>query len=214
LPNPGAKADSSRQLVLPLTEGYAGVALVVSRNAYVSVVAPSLPAGFEGIWAYEIAASIDAPFAGYTAELVGSVLDTDSGAALLVSNPLSSVSLSDPDEAARAHQQWMSAAPPFKVFAYARNDTRYNGVRRSYCGMSMLGPQPGLELQSTMIDRFPDGFPRAQYYMRGLDPGELYNVVLALDGNSTASGSNVIGGGGRVWAPLKLVTKSGKILRF
>jgi len=51
-------------------------------------------------------------------------------------------------------------------------------------------------------------YPKQQFYFQGLNRSSSYFGILAMTGNSTASGPGVVGGGGRVWQTMSFTTQS------
>ncbi|KAK3709611.1 hypothetical protein LTR37_010832 [Vermiconidia calcicola] len=213
--NPGPNADPSMQQAYPLDEGFAGTALQVSDDWYMSVHAPALPNNFSGDWNYELAVSIDDYF--YTVDFDLNepnlfLVDSDSAAALLVTD-----NLTQANPLQQSYKDWMSLTAPYIVFASNANDTRTLGISNSFCGLNknsqIVGKQddPGGEtnnVQMEMITRGLGNKPKQQFYVSGLNSSSEYRAVLALPGNSTNSGNGVVGGGGKVWQTVTYRTKA------
>ncbi|KAF1811065.1 hypothetical protein P152DRAFT_365041, partial [Eremomyces bilateralis CBS 781.70] len=199
---PGPDVTSEEQEVIALVEGFASVAIQADKNVYVGVSAPSLPDTFTGPWNYQIAASIDAPFFESQDNSFLGIVDTDTTSALLVTGNLTSTGADQ-----KLKDKWLSADTPFTIFTYAANTTQVDGVRNSFCGLD-LAKKDALEVTMGMTDRGEDDIPRQQFHVKGLQGGTTYHGLLAIEGNSTAFGPGVVGGGGRVWRPVKFSTKS------
>lgn len=211
--NPGPSADASSQDVRPLSEGFTRYSFTTTRDTYISVSAPSLPDQFVGVWNYELAVSIDdyyhAADLGYPDLFL---VDSDNAAALLVT-----ANLTQANSEQESYKQWMALTAPYGLFASNVNDTRTLGVRNSYCGLdtlSQLASDKGdLEgttshVQMSMITRGEGRKPKEQFYISALNASSQYLATLALEGNSTNSGDGVVGGGGKVWQPVKFATKT------
>ena len=64
-------------------------------------------------------------------------------------------------------------------------------------------------VQMGMVTRGLGNKPKQQFYATGLNSSSQYRAFLAMNGNSTASGNGVVGGGGKVWGPgIDFTTKS------
>jgi len=206
-PGPGStKAD---QQTVEVVGGYALAEVNASSDVYVGVAAPNT-SSFSGIWNYEVAASIDAPYHG--ADASGPNLhfvDGDNHAALLITNDTTQAAANS-----TVYQEWMSLKPPYGVFAQNQNDRAILGVQYSYCGLQnnarVVANLDNVQNQNvaTMTNRGLGGNPKEQFYITGLNASSTYWGFLAMEGNSTASGAGVVGGGGMVWAAINFTTKS------
>jgi len=215
--NPGPAGDASSQVSVPLQEGWANASVRASGDWYMSVHAPSLPSGFVGSWNYELAVSIDDYYHSADTETPFlSLVDTDSSSALLVTQNLTQVNATS--TSAELFKQWMALSPPpFVMFAANVNHTSTMGIMNSYCGWrnaaQISASQRDVEgtdtnVQMGMIIRGIDNMPKEQFYITRLNASSSYVGVLALDGNSTDSGSGVVGGGGKIWQPLSWKTQT------
>lgn len=205
--------SGNNQIVQPLQSGFANVSVQASGTWYVAVSAPALPDGFVGVWNYELALSIDDYY--HQADQMGSFLyliDADMDSALLVTDNLTQADPSD-----TVFQEWMSLTDPFIIYAANVNHTVTMGIESSYCGWkayaqiqaSQSDPEGKTTgVQMGMITRGLGNKPKEQFYLTGLNGSSEYTGVLAMAGNSTASGSGVVGGGGKVWAPVPWITKN------
>lgn len=205
-PGPGTTQD---QRTIDVQGGYALVTVDVDNDVYVGIAAPNTTA-FSGSWNYEIAASIDAPFHSVNENNPNLFfVDGDYHAALLITN--------DTTEApsnSTIYTDWMKLIPPYGVFAHSESDRSILGVQYSYCGLKnaadIVANLPGVQNQNVagMTNRGIGGKPKEQFYITALNKSSTYFGFLAMEGNSTASGDNVIGGGGKVWAAMNFTTKS------
>lgn len=217
--HPGPSASASDQQVLPLDEGFANLSLSASSAVYMAVHAPSLPTNFSGGWNYELAASIDGFYHAWNnVSQFLYLVDSDTSAALLVTDNLTQSNAGEED-----YEKWMNLTTvPFTMFAVNTNySAGIQGVRHSYCGLQsspnhILGdPQNDadaatLPVQMSMITRGLGNKPKEQFYVQGLNGSSTYYGILAMEGNSTSSGSGVVGGGGQVWNTMNFTTKSGQ----
>jgi calcium channel MID1 len=215
--NPGP-ASSGEQSIVPLDEGFAHINITASKDVYMAVHAPELPTDFTGIWNYELAVSIDDYYhrAQNTTPFLY-LIDTDTTAALMVTDNLTQADPQIDDAQKHEYQAWMNSTNPFMVFASNTNYTKDLGLNKSFCGLknnaqiqSKAGDPNGTisHIQMDMTSRGLGNKPKQQFYMSALNSSSGYVGRLAMDGNSTASGKGVIGGGGTVWPGMNWVTKS------
>jgi calcium channel MID1 len=211
--NAGPNGDSRSQREIVLDEGFARSSLRASGDWYMSVHAPSLPNNFNGVWNYELAVSIDGYYHAVETSTPNLFLvDTDSTAALLVTNNLTQA---NPNQT--SYKEWMSLTAPYVVFATNANDTRILGLSNSFCGLNKNSQVTGQQsdpsgtttnVQMEMITRGLGNKPKEQFYVHALNSSSRYFGTLALVGNSSASGAGVVGGGGKVWSQMSFTTKS------
>lgn len=216
LTTPGPRANVDQQRALPLQQGYANDSLIIrdgSTDLYFAVHAPVLPSNFTGPWNYELAVSIDDFY--HQSNATDSFLfwiDSDTNAALLVTD-----NLTQADKGSQIYNQWLNLSAPFTMFASQVNDSSTLGLEQSYCGLrntaKVQGSQDDLEgtlshVQMGMTDRGLGNKPKEQFYINTLNGSTNYQGWLVIDGNSTDSGAGVVGGGGKVWAPVNFTTKA------
>lgn len=211
--NPGPNGDANSQRQIALGEGFASTSLRASGDWYMSVHAPPLPNAFDGVWNYELAVSIDGYYHSVETDTPNLFLvDSDSTAALLVTNNLTQA---DPDQP--SYNAWLDLTAPYVVFASNANDTRNFGLSNSFCALNKSSQITGSQsdpsgtttnVQMEMITRGLGNKPKEQFYVHALNSSSRYYGTLALVGNSTASGSGVVGGGGKVWSQMSFSTKS------
>jgi len=215
--SPGPEASSNEQQILPLDEGFISYALNTSSQVYISVAAPDLPENFSGAWTYELAASVDDYYHRANGEPFLYLIDTDTASALLVTDNLTLA-----DAGSAVFNKWMNMTPPFILFAQNANYTgATSGVTNSFCGLrnapaQFSGDQEHVDgevtnVQMGMTVRGLGNKPKQQFYVTALNGSSDYLAYLAMQGNATAHGSGVVGGGGQVWQPVPFHTKSGKI---
>lgn len=215
---PGPGGRNNTQTVHPFRGGFVNASVPnASGDWYMAVHAPSLPEGFTGFWNLELAVSIDDYF--HAAEFNDPFLyqvDTDINSALLVTDNLTQAAPDDP-----VYQEWLDLAAPFSLFVSNKNLTGLVGMENSYCGLQnfvrankqLKADQNDLSGNETnismgMITRGLGRKPKEQFYVDNLNGSSDYNAYLALDGNSTASGDGVVGGGGKVWKAVPFRTKT------
>lgn len=203
-PGPGGSGDSQRSV--PVENGYSSVRLDASDDVFIGVAAVNTT-DFSGIWNYEIAGSIDAPFHDYDSDHPDLYfVDSDNHAALLITKDTTQAL---PNET--IFQEWMSIAPPFSMFAHNLNDPAVLGIQNSYCGLKQNAQiKTSSDSQDmSMTTRGQGGKPKEQFYIQNLNDSTTYFGFLAMNGNSTASGNGVVGGGGKVWKAMNFTTKTG-----
>lgn len=206
-----------QQEVVPLDEGLAIWTADATGDLHISVSAPVLSGtAFSGIWSYELAASIDAPYHASHGQDPNNtflyLVDSDTNSALLVTD-----NLTTPDANDTIRGQWMNFAPqtspqpalwPFDLFVFNQNNAAVRGLRNSFCGLQQLDKRHVVASKASMTQRGLDNTPKEQFHVQGLNSSSGYSAILAMSGNSTSSGANVIGGGGSVWAARTFRTKT------
>jgi calcium channel MID1 len=205
---PGPASTDPDQRTMEVDGGYAYVEIDVDTDIYVGVSAPNTTA-WTGIWNYEVAASIDGPYHYYNSEANLYFVDGDNHAALLITNDTTQAR---PDE--QVYKEWMDLAPPWGVFASSQSNRSILGVRKSFCGLKnnarIAANIGGFSNQNVakMTNRGLGGKPKEQFYITGLDTTSKYWGFLAMEGNSSAWGTGVVGGGGQVWNAINFETKA------
>ncbi|KAK2775469.1 stretch-activated cation channel mid1 [Onygenales sp. PD_12] len=205
---PGPDTNSNDVTVVEFNGGYASTILSAQGSVYIGVSAPS-NSRYSGKYKYEIAASIDERFhKTETSVPYLFFVDGDSDAALLQTEDFTQA---NPDD--DVYIQWMNLdPPPFTIFAHNMNDTSILGLQKSFCGLKANAQirKRGNDgnVQVSMTNRGSDKKPKEQFYIKGLNRTSAYYGFLAMEGNSTQSGSGVVGGGGKVWKSMNFTTKS------
>nr|OQO32417.1 hypothetical protein B0A51_00205 [Rachicladosporium sp. CCFEE 5018] len=210
---PGPGGDESKQFAVPLDEGFANYTLSTSGDLYMAVHAPDLTSDFAGGWNYDIAVSIDDYYhqANETDPYLY-LVDTDTNAALLVTD-----NLTQADTGSALYDKWTSLSPPFVMFASSSQNTKLMGLSKSFCGMqnnAQIQAQQSdpnattSHVEMGMITRGLGDKPKQHFYVTSLNGSSTYYGTLAIKGNSTASGTGIVGGGGKVWQPMNWTTKA------
>ncbi|KAL1969052.1 hypothetical protein VTN77DRAFT_886 [Rasamsonia byssochlamydoides] len=205
LQRPGPGVDSSDQSVYTADGGYMGATVQADGDVYIAVAAPNTTA-YSGIYNYQLAASIDAYFHSVDdTDPFLFFIDSDINSALLVTN---NVTQSAPNST--NYQEWMHITPPYTIFANNVNNTAISGLERSYCALNQLAQlkKGNNAISVGMTNRGLGNKPKEQFYITGLNRSSTYYGILGMDGNSTASGNGVVGGGGKVWRPMNFTTKA------
>lgn len=203
---PGPDADGDQQ-VLTATEGLVTFELESSTSVYVAVSVEN-NTDYTGIYNFELAGSIDDYYHTYNSATPNLYwVDSGTNDALLVTNNLT-------QEAANStvYKEWMNMTEPFHIFASNINQTAIMGVERSYCGLQNYAQftPTSANVRSGMTTRGLGAKPKQQFYLDGLNATSNYHGMLAMTGNSTASGAGVVGGGGIIWQIMNFTTKTGQ----
>lgn len=200
-------------------EGAVMYGLNATDDVYVTIAAPNVTKDFQGIYNFEIAASVDDYYYQYN-DADGQLLwmDSDATSALLQTAPLTS----------NVNQilSIMGAGPQYEMYVQGEKAPILNGLMRSACGLNNAaqiaskrldnGQMNNNELvRSKLYDKGPGGWPRQQFYFEGLNSSSSYSGILLIPGNKTASSkrqsSGVVGGGGTVFPPTSFDTSRGML---
>ncbi|TFB05096.1 Calcium influx-promoting protein ehs1 [Trichoderma ghanense] len=198
-------------------QGAVTYGLNVTGDVYVTVAAPKVTDKFQGIYNFEIAASVDAYYYQYSSQN-GQLLwmDSDATSALLQTASLTNDRSQIPSI--------MKAAPQYDLFVQGTKAPILDGLMRSVCGMNNVAQIASKRLddgqmnnnevvRTKMTDKGPGGWPRQQFYFQGLNSSTSYYGILVKRGNSTASskrqGTAAMGGGGIVFPPTDFQTSAG-----
>jgi calcium channel MID1 len=203
---PGPDTEGSDITTIEADGGYVGTTLEVDGDVFIGVSAPNTDT-FSGVYNYEIAASIDAPFHAYDDETPNLYfVDGDSTAALLITNDTTQA-LPDSDE----YKEWMDSPPPFTMFGQNTNDTSILGLHKSYCGLHNLAKISKItkNVEAGMTNRGIGQKPKEQFYITSLNQSSTYFGILAIEANSTEDGG--VAGGGKVWKTMNFTTKAGML---
>ncbi|KAL8655387.1 MAG: hypothetical protein Q9226_003067 [Calogaya cf. arnoldii] len=174
----------------------------VSDDIWVAVRAPQAPNGFEGVYNYELAASIDALYTTYFNgdpkfnDTQITAWDTDSNSSILstgdITNSLSNTSV---------FTRWMNMTPPFKVYVHDHADLSFQSLNRSICGLRNHAKVK--ESDNSMVKI--GGQPKQLFYVNKLNRSTSYYAVMTLE---RGAGNTTAGGGGAVWKATSFTTKS------
>ena len=209
-PAPG-QGPNAQPSPVPITEGFGRYDNPMSDDLFIAVQAPS-SSDYSGSYSYELAGSIDTPYADYQDHTFLHVLDSDAGAGLLITSNLTDSA--DPD----LTEKWKNVGPRFNVFAHSANDTQFAGLRHSYCGLKKNAQIGGLASKpadpdksslETGLTTLGGGAAKQQFYVGGLNKSSEYLAILGLDTNYSSAGSGHPGGGGTVWKHINFTTKNG-----
>ena len=187
-----------------IDEGFGWMNISVKDDVFFGVFAPTSN-DFSGGYNYQLTASIDGFFASYFDYPNPSFNDSDTKSALFHTGNLTSDNSSRSD-----FQQWMSRPPAFTIYVQNQDNPSIYGMQRSVCALENFSKT---EYDTGMV-LGGNGQPKQQFYVKSLNGSSAYYAIGAIIGNSTASGDNVVGGGGTVWSPVNFPTKSGRYLHF
>ena len=189
---------------VPVEEGFGSLNISVKNDVYFGVYAPA-NGDYDGVYNYQLTASIDGFFASSYNYPNLYFVDSDSNSALLYSkNTTNTTNPSDP-----LFQQWMDRPPAFSLFLQNQNGPSIVGLQKSVCGLKNLAQIQFPQDIETVMTAAGDGLPKHQFHVKNLNRSSTYHAVIAMIGNSTNNGSGVVGGGGTVWAnPQNVTTKS------
>ena len=189
---------------VPVDGGFAWLNISsVKSDVYIGVVAPKVQ-GFTGVYNYELTASIDGFYASYYDQPELYFVDSDTTSALLYTS-----NTTNSNSSTLVYKNWMSLnPPPFSLFVQNQNNPSLLGMQRSYCALKNLA-QVSMPDVDTIMTSLNNGQPQQQFHAKALNGTSSYYAILAVDGNSTDSGSGVVGGGGIVWDTLNFSTKKG-----
>ncbi|KAL9587770.1 MAG: hypothetical protein Q9212_000062 [Teloschistes hypoglaucus] len=186
---------------LEMEEGYGNLMLRgVTSDIWIGVRAPTA-SGFDGGYNYELAVSIDAPYATYFEGDTTSILDTqitsldtDMNSSILGTGDITS-DVSNFDT-------WMSMQPPpFRVYVNNQADSALLGLTKSICGLRKHAQVNESEKSMVRIG----GQPSQHFYVGHLKQNTTYDAILTLE---HPSGNSTIGGGGSVWRATQFTTKA------
>ena len=197
------RPDDSDHAV-PIEEGFGSLTISVKNDVYFGVYAPANE-GYDGVYNYQLTASIDGFFASSYSYPNIYFVDSDSNSSLLYSkNTTNTTNPSDP-----MFQQWMDRSPPFSLFLQNQKGPSIVGLQKSVCGLQNLAQIQSPQDIDAVMTAAGDGLPKQQFHVKNLNRSSTYHAVIAMIGNSTNNGSGVVGGGGTVWVyPLDFTTKS------
>ena len=205
-------SSGDRDHDVPVDGGFGNWTLSATGAIYFAVVAPA-SFNFNGSYNYELAVSIDAPYASYVDTTFLNFVDSDMNAALLETNNTANASNTINTT---TYNSWMKTMPPFSVFVVYQNNLAISGIHRSFCGLknhaqitSNPTDQQPSSINMSMTDR-AGGSPKEQFYIQNLNGSSAYYAYPAINGTSAQAGANVVGGGGMVWGNTSFrTTKSG-----
>ena len=188
---PNAK---NNDFVVPVNGGFGWLNISVRNDVYFGVYAPAND-GFDGLYNYQLTASIDWFYASSYNDSNVHLIDSDTNSALLYTQNTTSATSS-------------SNSSVFSLFVQNQDDASILGVQNSVCGLQTLAQIQGGPAIETDMTTAGDGLPKQQFYVKNLNRSSNYYAIVAMIGNPTDQGSGVVGGGGTVWNLTNITTKS------
>ncbi|CAG9943188.1 unnamed protein product [Clonostachys rosea f. rosea IK726] len=204
-------------------EGSATVIIEAEGDVFITLTAPNVTEGFDGVYNFEVAASTDAYFHSYDGSknttLDSRLVHSDARGVLLSTNPLTT------NES--EYKTFEKLDPlPYKLFVENANLVLFDGLRKSICGMKNAARSFTEDLVTmSMTPGIYEG-PRQRFRFEGLNSSSSYRAILVqMDtGSETKTGkrqngdedssndsrNGKIGGGGVVFGELSFDTSSDK----
>ena len=183
--------------------GFGWLNISVKNDVFFGVYAPANE-GYDGIYNYQLTASIDGFYASSYNESNLYFIDSDTNSALLYTNNTTSTTNSSNS----TFHQWMTRPPLFSLFVQKQDNPSILGLQNSLCGLQNLAQIQGPPDVETVMTAAGDGLPKQQFHVKNLNGNSTYYAMLAVIGNSTDAGPGVVGGGGTVWNSMNIFTKS------
>ena len=196
---PGPQNDARP---VSVDEGFGSLNISVKDDVFFGISAPQND-GFDGIYNYQLTASIDGFYASYYNQPNVVYIDSDRSSALLYTKNLTSDNSSNPE-----FGKWVNGPNRFNIFVQNQDNPAILGLQRSACALKDLADVRDSTAIDTGITLAGDGFPKQQFHVRTLNASSSYYAITAIIGNSTDSGSGIVGGGGTVWNSSSFTTKS------
>ena len=195
--------ENNNDYIVLVDGGFGWLNISVKDDVYFGVYAPANE-GYDGVYNYQLTASIDGFYASSYSDPNVYFVDSDTNSALLYTkNTTSTMNSSN-----STFQQWMSRPPVFTLFVQNPDNPSILGLQNSVCGLQNLAQIQGLPNVETVMTAAGDGLPKQQFYVKNLNGSSTYYAIAAMIGNSTDFGSGVVGGGGTVWNSANIMTKS------
>ncbi|KAF2118972.1 stretch-activated Ca2+-permeable channel component-domain-containing protein [Lophiotrema nucula] len=189
-PGPNAKNDLATDPI-SLQNGFANYTLQASSDIFLGVSAPNLTADWKGKYSFQVAASSDADYHGYsTLDNFLFMVDADSESALFITKDLTTGNTSND-----TNSKWMETPSPFTLFTFTQTMWEWFGVEalsQSYCGLQAMynATKGNATVEASMTDRYTGGtrLPKGQLHAERLNASQNYLGVLAFPGNASLDG--------------------------
>ena len=198
---------SDPQHAVDIVGGFGTINFTASDDVFFGISAPTNDQ-FTGNYNYELTASIDDFYASYHDLPMSLFIDSDRTSAIVSTNDTT-----DQPSNTSVFQEWMTRPPVFSLFVQNKVNYSANGMQRSICALRNHAQLQGTGNINSSMTVSGGGHPKQQFYVTGLNSTSAYYMATGIIGNSTASGSGVVNGGGTVWKYTNFTTKSGKICR-
>lgn len=229
---PRSKNDLGEEFWQDFEEGIAMLSMESADDLYVSIMAPSVSKGFEGVYNFELVASIDDYYHSFHVNQDGLSellwMDSDSSAALLTTKNLTDSTRNSTTDEKESQKYVADHDPPFKLYVENGQFKVFDGIRRSVCAMKSLalieankdgdGRSNGL-VSTELTTRGPGGLPKQQFYFEGLNESSIYNAILVKTASTAkdlserqeeGSEKGLVGGGGTVYGGIEFRTGRGE----
>lgn len=192
-------------MVVTLDGGAAMVQFNTTEDVNIVIAAPETSSDFSGVYNCELAISVDQFYHAYEesdTELLW--LDSDSNSALMVSRNLTTEK-EDVDKV-------LKQTPPYELHVNPANNSLIWAMRNSACGLkanAMIhvttesNDQKNTLVKTGLTTVGPGGFPKQQFFIRGLNISSKYTgfLVQTSPGGDVAKRDGQPGGGGTVFTP-------------
>ncbi|PNY27427.1 Calcium influx-promoting protein ehs1 [Tolypocladium capitatum] len=177
-------------------EGAAMYSLNATGDIYVGITAPNVSSDFQGVYNFEVAASLTDHFHRYqkrdAAELLW--MDSDSTSALLVTRNLT--------ENEADVRRIMDQGPPYELFVSNRDSAATDGLKHSACGLqhtaqitanTLSNSKSNSPARTGMTLKGPGGFPKQQFYFASLNASSSYIGILVKKSKVAAHEKRQVG---------------------
>ncbi|KAI0379923.1 stretch-activated Ca2+-permeable channel component-domain-containing protein [Hypomontagnella monticulosa] len=208
--SPGPSKGTDGQQAIEFKEGAVMFNTSVDRDIYLSISAPSVSTEFFDTtkqYNFELVASTDRYYFSYRdnpkeTDLIW--VDSDATAALLQTNYLNNKT------------EQVISTPPYVMFAHNQDNLIINGLRNSYCGLSLYAQFRFLDngsggMITTGLKNMGDlNLTRQEFYVGGLNASSNYTAILARSPGKTVQkrqDDTSAVGGGIIFNPATFQTK-------
>lgn len=198
-------------------EGAAMYSLNATGDIYVGITAPNVSSDFQGVYNFEVAASLTDYFHQYrkrdAAELLW--MDSDSTSALLVTRNLT--------ESQADIRRIMDQEPPYELFVSNKDSAATDGLKHSACGLqhtaqitanNLSNGKLNSPVRTGMTLRGPGSLPKQQFYFVSLNASSSYTGILVKKSNVSAHEKRQVGDfgpGSVVFEATEFQTVSGRL---
>ncbi|KAI1391190.1 stretch-activated Ca2+-permeable channel component-domain-containing protein [Hypoxylon trugodes] len=214
--SPGPSQSTDTQKVLVFNEGAVMFNVSTSQDVYMSVSAPDVSSELFDTskqYNFELVASTDQYYYSYREDNGSDLIwvDSDGSAALLQTNYLTNSS-----------DQTITEMP-YVIFAHNNDNLDINGMRNSYCGLSLHAQIRNLDNGSSGMVTMglkqggDKNLTRQEFYVSGLNASTNYTGILARPpgtGTQKRQDDSSSVGGGIVFQPTNFSTKANGACTF
>lgn len=175
--SPSPSGDPNQQEAIVFDQGALHAQIDIPSSAYFAIAAPTVIEDFEGIYSFEIVASIgekDTCFYSFDGSSSGNItwINSDDSGAILEAN---------------FNVEDNSTQAPYTLFAQSRlNDWKVNGSLASFCGMKeyaefQASTDSTSSVASSRITKRQQGSGTQNFVFKGMEDNSFYWGVLAQD---------------------------------